>query len=121
MLIVFVGIGVIAGVSAGLFGIGGGLLIVPALVFFASFPTKMALGTSLGALLLPVGVMGAYTYYQHGNLNIRASALLGVGIFFGAWFGAKLAQSLPASTLQRMFAVFIAFVAVRLWMKAGGA
>lgn len=121
MLPVFLGIGLAAGVSAGLFGIGGGLLIVPALVFFAGYPTKLALGTSLGALLLPVGIMGAYTYYQHGNLNIRASLLIGLGIFFGAWVGARVAQSVPAMVLQRMFAVFIAFMAIRLWMKAGGA
>lgn len=120
MLLVFLGIGLVAGVLAGLFGIGGGLLIVPALVFFADFPTKMALGTSLGALLLPVGLMGAYTYHHHGNLNIRASLLIGLGIFFGAWLGARVAQSLPAQLLQRVFAVFIVLVAIRLWMKAGG-
>jgi uncharacterized protein len=121
MLLVCLAIGVAAGVLSGLFGIGGGILIVPALVFFANFPTKTALGTSLGALLLPVGLLGAYTYYEYGNLNIRASLLIGIGLFFGAWGGARLAQGLPAATLQRMFAVFIAIMAVRLWMKAGGA
>ncbi|MGH7499314.1 MAG: TSUP family transporter [Gemmatimonadales bacterium] len=121
MPLVFLGIGLAAGVSAGFFGIGGGLLIVPALVFFASFPTKLALGTSLGALLLPVGFMGAYTYYQHGNLNVRASLIIGFGIFFGAWLGARVAQSVPPLILQRMFAVFLGFMAIRLWMKAAGA
>jgi uncharacterized membrane protein YfcA len=115
----FLAIGLAAGILSGLFGIGGGILIVPALIFFAKFPTKVALGTSLGALLLPVGLLGAYTYYKTGNLEIRASLLIALGLFFGAWGGARLAQVLPAATLQRMFAVFIALMAVRLWIEAG--
>ena len=115
----FLAIGLAAGVLSGLFGIGGGILIVPALILFAKFPTKLALGTSLGALLLPVGLLGAYTYYQTGNLNIRASLLIALGLFFGAWVGARLAQVLPAASLQRMFAVFIVLMAVRLWIDAG--
>jgi uncharacterized membrane protein YfcA len=119
MELLFLAIGLSAGVLSGLFGIGGGILIVPTLIFFAKFPAKLALGTSLGALLLPVGLLGAYTYYKSGNLDIRASLLVALGLFFGAWGGARLAQVLPAATLQRMFAVFIALMAVRLWMDAG--
>ena len=115
----FLAIGLTAGVLSGLFGIGGGIMIIPALIFFAKFPTKLALGTSLGALLLPVGLLGAYTYYKGGNLDIRASLLIALGLFFGAWGGAKLAQVLPAATIQRMFAVFIVLMAVRLWIEAG--
>lgn len=119
MELLFLAIGLSAGVLSGLFGIGGGILIVPTLIFFAKFPAKLALGTSLGALLLPVGLLGAYTYYKGGNLDLRASLLVALGLFFGAWGGARLAQVLPAATLQRMFAVFIALMAVRLWMDAG--
>ncbi|MGH7509147.1 MAG: TSUP family transporter [Gemmatimonadales bacterium] len=118
---IYLAIGLIAGVLSGLFGIGGGILIIPALIFLAKFPTKMALGTSLGALLLPVGLLGAYTYYQHGNLNIRASILIALGLFFGAWGGAKLAHVIHAATLQRGFAVFIVIMAIRLWVEAGKA
>ena len=119
MVALFLAIGLAAGVLAGLFGIGGGLLIVPALILLANFPTKVALGTSLGALLLPVGLLGAYTYYKYGNINIRASLLLALGMFFGAWLGARLAHLIPGATLQRMFAVFIVVMAVRLWIEAG--
>ena len=119
MVLVFVAIGVVAGVLSGLFGVGGGILIVPALIVFAHFHLKLALGTSLGALLLPVGILGVYTYHQNGNLDIRASLLLGLGLFFGAWGGARLAHVIPAVTLQRMFAVFMVIAAARLWMKAG--
>ena len=119
MVALLLTIGLLAGVLSGLFGIGGGILIVPSLIFLAKFPTKLALGTSLGALLLPVGLLGAYTYYQNGNLNIRASLLVAVGLFFGAWGGARLAQQLSGATLQRMFAVFIVIMAIRLWVEAG--
>ena len=120
MVATFVLIGLLAGVLSGLFGIGGGILIVPALVLLVNYPTKMALGTSLGALLLPVGLLGAYTYWQHGDLNIRGSLLLAVGLFAGAYIGARLAQVIPAATLQRMFAAFIVLMAIRMWVEAGG-
>jgi uncharacterized membrane protein YfcA len=119
MLVIFLCIGLAAGVLSGLFGLGGGILIVPSLVFLANFPTRMALGTSLGALLLPVGLLGAYTYWDNGDLDVRAALLIALGLFLGAGVGAKLAQMLPPATLQRMFAVFILALAIKLWFKAG--
>jgi uncharacterized membrane protein YfcA len=119
MLAVFLAIGLAAGVLSGLFGIGGGILIIPSLIFFANFHTKLALGTSLGAMLLPVGILGAYAYYQQGNVNIKASMLIGLGLFLGAYIGARLAHALPGPTLQRMFAIFIVLMAIRLWVEAG--
>ena len=119
MVPILLAIGLVAGVLSGLFGIGGGILIVPSLIFLAKFPTKLALGTSLGALLLPVALLGAYTYYKDGNLDIRASLLIALGLFFGAWIGARLAQHISGATLQRMFAVFIVLMAIRLWVEAG--
>ncbi|MFL5401964.1 MAG: TSUP family transporter, partial [Gemmatimonadales bacterium] len=111
MVLTFLAIGLAAGVLSGLFGIGGGILIIPSLIFLAKFPTKLAIGTSLGAMLLPVGLLGAYAYYQQGNLNIKASLLVGLGLFAGAYVGARLAQQLSAPMLQRMFAVFIIIMA----------
>ena len=120
MVLTFVLIGLVAGVLSGLFGVGGGILIVPALVLLADYSHKAALGTSLGALLLPVGLLGAYTYWQHGNLEIRTSLLLAVGLFFGAFAGARLAHMISTPTLQRLFAAFMVVMAVRLWVDAGG-
>jgi uncharacterized membrane protein YfcA len=119
MLALFLAIGLVAGVLSGLFGIGGGILIIPSLIFFAQFHTKLALGTSLGAMLLPVGLLGAYAYYQQGNINIKASMLIGLGLFLGAYIGARLAHAIPGPTLQRMFAIFIVLMAIRLWVEAG--
>ena len=108
-------IGVAAGVLAGLFGIGGGVIIVPALLYAARMSQLTATGTSLGALLLPVGALGAWEYYRTGNLDVRAALLIAVGLFAGAFFGAKLAHMLTAVHLRRAFAVFLVLVAIRVW------
>jgi uncharacterized protein len=115
MTILYIIIGLAAGVLSGLFGIGGGVVIVPALLFFGAMTPLAATGTSLGALLLPVGALGAWTYYKTGNLDIRASALIAVGLFFGAYFGARLAQELTPVQLKRAFAIFLVLIAVRIW------
>jgi uncharacterized protein len=113
----FLIIGLGAGVLSGLFGIGGGIVIVPALLFFAKFQPQTATGTSLGALLLPVGALGAWQYWKAGNLEWRASLLIAVGLFFGAFVGARVAQGLPAPVLKKVFAVFLVLVAIQMWRK----
>ena len=109
------GIGLLAGVLSGLFGIGGGVVIVPALIMLAGFAPIKATGTSLGALLLPVGALGAFEYYRKGNLDIRAALLVALGLFLGAWVGAKIAQQFTPVQLKRAFAVFLVLVAARMW------
>lgn len=108
-------IGLAAGVLSGLFGIGGGVVIVPALLLLAKMSPLTATGTSLGALLLPVGALGAWEYYRTGNLDIRGALLLAVGLFFGAFFGARLAQMMTPVALKRAFAVFLVLIAIRMW------
>ena len=111
-------VGVLAGVFAGMFGIGGGLIIVPALVLIYGMKQHAAVGTSLGALLLPVGAMGAWVYWRNGNLNIRYSALLAVGLLVGAFLGAKLVEPVSDLTLRRMFGAFLLLVSIKmLWGK----
>src|SRR4026209_17090 len=85
--LIFLLIGLGAGVLSGLFGIGGGVVIVPALIFIARIQPQTATGTSLAALLLPVGALGAWEYYKTGNLNPLAWLLIAVGLFIGAGFG----------------------------------
>ena len=118
MLWLFLVIGLGAGVLSGLFGIGGGIVIVPALLFLAHFSQAAATGTSLGALLLPVGALGAWEYWRNGHLNVRASLLIALGLFLGVWFGARLHQSLSPLYVKRAFAVFLVLVAVRVWTSA---
>jgi len=114
----YLAIGVAAGLLAGLFGIGGGVVIVPALILVARMKPETATGTSLAALLLPVGALGAWQYYRSGFLDARAAAWIALGILVGAWLGAHLALRLPARDLQRAFAVFLIFVAGHLWFTA---
>jgi uncharacterized protein len=111
-------IGAAAGVLAGMFGIGGGLIIVPALVILFGFKQHAAVGTSLGALLLPVGAIGAWVYWRNGNVNLRYSALLAAGLLVGAFLGAKLVEPVSDLALRRMFGVFLLVVSVKmLWGK----
>ena len=118
MTAIFLAIGLVAGVLSGLFGIGGGIVIVPALLFFAQMHPSTATGTSLGALLLPVGALGAWSYYKGGHVEVRASLLLALGLFFGAYLGARLNQSLSPGQVKRAFALFLLIVAARMWMTA---
>lgn len=116
-MIVFAIIGFFAGILSGVFGIGGGIVIVPALIFFGRFTPLTATGTSLVALLLPVGALGAWEYYKKGHLNIPAALMVAVGLFLGAWLGARLAQHLSPVQLKRAFAILLVLVATRMWFS----
>jgi uncharacterized membrane protein YfcA len=118
MSLIYLVIGLAAGLLSGLFGIGGGILIVPALLLVARMPPSTATGTSLGALLLPVGALGAWEYYKNGHVDVRASLLIALGLLVGAFFGARFAQGIDPSTAKRAFAVFLLVVSVRLWVSA---
>ena len=89
-------LGLAAGVLSGLFGIGGAILIVPALVLLVKLPQHTASGTSLAALLLPVGFLGFWQYYKRGLVNLPYAGIIAVGLFLGAMVGAKLAVSLSS-------------------------
>jgi uncharacterized membrane protein YfcA len=118
MPLLFLAIGLAAGLLSGLFGIGGGIIIVPALLLLGRMQPNTATGTSLGALLLPVGALGAWQYYKSGHLDVRASLLIALGIFVGAYLGAVLMQDLDPVMAKRAFAVFLVVVSVRIWVTA---
>jgi uncharacterized membrane protein YfcA len=111
-------LGLAAGVLAGLFGIGGGVIMVLGLASLARLPFTVATGTSLAAMLLPVGALGVWVYWRNGNVDLRVAALLGLGLFVGTWFGAKVANTTPPAAMQRAFAVFMIIMAVRMWVTA---
>jgi len=106
-------VGLVAGVASGLFGIGGGAIIVPALTILLLYDQKLAVGTSLGALLLPVGILGVLVAGGSGKLDIPVAGLVAVGLMFGAILGARIAIGLPSKTVKRMYGVFLLFVALR--------
>jgi uncharacterized membrane protein YfcA len=108
------GIGLVAGVFAGMFGIGGGLIIVPALIFLVKVRELEAIGTSLAALIPPVGLLGAAEYYRNGYINIRYAGLIALGIFIGAFFGARIMIGLPPHVIRRLYAAFLFVIATRM-------
>ena len=114
IIILLIIIGVAAGMLGGMVGIGGGLVIVPALVYFLAFSQQEAQGTSLGLLLLPVGILGVINYYKNGYVDMRAVGLLAVGFIVGNYFGSKMALSLPQLTLKKIFAIFMILIAFKM-------
>ncbi|MCS7013447.1 MAG: sulfite exporter TauE/SafE family protein [Chloroherpetonaceae bacterium] len=114
-------IGFIAGMLSGMFGIGGGVVIVPLLVFLLGFSQYTATGTSLLVFLLPVGILGALEYYKAGKISVehlRYAAVIALSLFFGSLFGSRLALSLSEEWVRKGFALLLVIVAARLWFKA---
>ena len=113
-LIILIIIGIAAGMLGGMVGVGGGIIIVPALVFFLGFSQKMAQGTSLGILLLPVGILGVIQYYKEGYVDMRVVLLISTGFFLGSFLGSKLALSLSQETVKKIFAILLIIVVVKM-------
>ncbi len=114
-LAVYAIVGLAAGVLSGFFGIGGGVIIVPALVFILGLSQHQAQGTSLAVFALPVGLIGAYTYWKDGSVVVPGALVLAAGIFIGSYFGATRAVALPDDVLRRAFALVLVIVAVRMF------
>jgi hypothetical protein len=110
-------IGVLAGVLGGTFGIGGGILIVPALAIFLGFTQQKSQGTSLVALIAPVGILALAQYYKRGDADLKVGGLVALGFFFGALGGSRLALGLDEIVMRRSFAVFLMLVGG--WMFFG--
>ncbi len=115
----YVLVGVLTGVMAGIFGIGGGVILVPILVLGFGFAQSAASGISLTALLLPVGILGVWDYWKSGRITaeqIKFGLLIAVGIFVGTFVGARAAGLLPETALRKGFSILLVAVAVKLWM-----
>ena len=113
-ILIIVLVGLAAGILSGLVGVGGGLIIVPALIFFLGFSQHSAQGTSLGLLLLPAGILAVIQYYKAGDVDVKAVAILAIGFVAGGYFGSKLALSLPQDTVKKIFAIFMLLVALKM-------
>lgn len=107
-------VGLLVGMVSGVVGIGGGVLFIPALVWLFGMDQHKAQGTSIGALLAPVGLLAFLEYYRSGNADLRLAALLALGFLLGGYFGAHWAQQIPDSLLRRVFAVTL--VTTGCWM-----
>ncbi|MEW6702814.1 MAG: TSUP family transporter [Bacteroidota bacterium] len=109
--------GLVAGLSAGILGIGGGIIVIPALVYLLKYSQQEAQGTSLGLLLPPLGILAVLNYYKAGYVNIKAAALMSITFLIGSFLSSKVAVSLPESLLKKIFAVFLLFYALKLFME----
>jgi len=107
-------VGFFAGVLSGLVGVGGGVIIVPCLVFFLGFSQQAAQGTSLGLLLLPVGIFAVINYYNKGFIDIKVVAIMSIAFIAGGWLGSKLALQLSQEALRKIFAVVLIYTAFRM-------
>ena len=110
----FILLGLIAGVFSGLIGIGGGIIIVPALIFFFGLSQHQAQGTTLALLVPPIGILAAWRYYAQGYVDIRIAALICVGFFFGGLLGAKVATAISNETLGKVFGIVLVLVGAKM-------
>ena len=120
-ILIIIMVGIAAGILSGLVGVGGGIIIVPALVYFIGFSQKTAQGTSLAMIMLPVGIFGVMQYYKHGHVDFKIVGLLAIGFLAGSFFGSKIALSISQETLKKVFAVLMILIAIKMLFldKAG--
>jgi uncharacterized protein len=107
-------IGLLAGILSGLVGVGGGIIIVPALVFFLGFTQKEAQGTSLGLLLLPIGILAVLNYYQKGLIDVKVVGIMALTFTLGGFLGSKIALAISETALRRIFAIVLFYTGLKM-------
>jgi uncharacterized membrane protein YfcA len=112
--LLFIVLGLAAGILSGLLGIGGGILIVPALVLVFGLSQHLAQGTTLALMVPPIGLLAAWTYYKHGQVDIKIAALICLGFFFGGLIGAKFATSINPIILKKLFGIALFIAALKM-------
>ncbi len=108
------GIGFFAGILSGVLGIGGGVVMIPALAYFLEYSQHLAQGTTLAAMVLPIGLLAAWEYYQNGYVNLSVALIIAVGFVAGGYLGAKVAVSIDAVWLKKVFGVALILISIKL-------
>jgi uncharacterized membrane protein YfcA len=117
MLLILIIIGILTGVMAGMLGIGGAIIMIPALVFILGISQQTAQGTSLAVMLPPIGIIAAYNYYKAGQVNIKFAIVLALFFLIGSYFGSKLALTLPQPVLKKVFGILLLLVAAKMLLS----
>lgn len=112
-------LGLCAGILAGMAGIGGGILLVPGLVYLFHMSQHRAQGTSLGVLLLPTGLFAVWKYFEAGNVDFKMVLLISLGLLAGGYLGGRWAQNIPDDLLRKCFSVFLIIVAIKMFFNKG--
>ncbi len=113
-IIILLCLGLVAGVLSGLVGVGGGFIIVPALIYFVGFSQHTAQGTVLFMFTMPFGILGVYNYYQEGYVNWKTALIIGSTFIIGSFFGSKLAISLDQNLVRKIFGTIIFLVSLKM-------
>lgn len=113
-IILLILVGLLAGILSGLVGLGGGVIIVPALVFLLGFSQHQAQGTSLGILLLPAGIFAVINYYKKGFIDVKVVLLLFAGFLVGGYIGSQISLNISETMLKKVFAVALVLIAVKV-------
>ena len=113
-IILLIIIGIASGVLGGMFGVGGGIIVVPALIFVFGMTQHQAQGTSTAFLILPVGILAFWNYYKEGHINLKYAGILAAAFVIGGYFGSKFAINIPATHLKKIFAIFIIIAGVKM-------
>src|SRR5579863_1631932 len=113
-MLLLVVVGLLAGVLSGLVGLGGGIIIVPALVFFLGFNQHQAQGTSLGILLLPAGIFAVLNYYKQGYIDLKVVFILFIGFVIGGYLGSKISLSMSEAAVKKIFAIVLVVIAGKI-------
>ena len=111
---ILLAVGLLAGMLSGLVGVGGGIIIVPALIYVVGFSQHQAQGTSLGLLLLPVGILAVSGYYKKGYIDLKVVLVMALAFTIGGWLGTKLSLSIPDAALKKIFAFVLVGVAAKM-------
>lgn len=110
----FLTLGLVAGVLAGILGIGGAVFVVPALVYVFGWPQHLAQGTTLAMLVPPIGILAVWSYYQAGQVDLRVAGILCIGFFIGGYFGGVAANQLPEDLLRKIFGIALLLIALKM-------
>ncbi|MBU0534483.1 MAG: sulfite exporter TauE/SafE family protein [Candidatus Omnitrophica bacterium] len=113
-ILLYIALGLFAGALSGVIGIGGGVIIVPALIFLFGLSQHQAQGTTLALLVPPIGILAAWTYYKHGYVDLKIASFICMGFFIGGLFGAKIATNLPSVVLEKVFGVALLLIALKM-------
>jgi uncharacterized protein len=117
MLLILIAIGIVTGIMAGMLGIGGAIIMIPALVFFLGITQVAAQGTSLAVMLPPIGIIAAFNYYKAGHVNITFAIILAIFFLVGSYFGSKLALNMPQALLKKIFGILLLLVAAKMLLS----